>query len=41
MKAKMGNNIEFERNMAWKALKIAGMVILGIAVCILLGFVIM
>lgn len=34
-------SIEDEKNMAMKVLKIIGMVILGIGVCILLGFVIM
>ncbi|MCK5128969.1 MAG: NADH-quinone oxidoreductase subunit K [Clostridiales bacterium] len=34
-------DVETERNMAWKVLKIIGMVILGIAVAILFGFVVM
>jgi hypothetical protein len=35
------NNYESEKNMAKKVLKIIGFVILGIGVCILLGFVVM
>lgn len=41
MGSKMNWDIESEKNMAMKVLKIIGMVILGVGVCILLGFVVM